>query len=468
VGQARLLELKRELWYRRCRQDLISFCVETLPEGLRPARHHCIICSELQSLMQGRFDRLMVIAPPGCGKTFYVSRQFPAWATAYAPGLHIITASHTASLAEENSGHVQRLIREHSAVLNYSLLNDRKDLWHTSNGGQLLATSIGGTVRGFRAGLIVIDDPIKSLEEASSESMRAATWTWFTSDLSSRLLPGGKIVIIATPMHEDDLIGRLLRLQPDRWKVLRLPAFAEEDDILGRKLGEPLWSDDPRKPGYADDLRQKFAECEQQGLLHVWYGQYQGRPRPPEGNLFKPDQMPILDQLPSPPVQQIRGWDLASTPAAGDYTAGVKLARCLMPDYSDMTVITDIRRRRGAPEEVQNLIITTTQHDGHICKVAIPQDPGQAGKDQVVSYTKLLLGYPVISERVSGSKTTRAYAAAAAANIGRIGMLKAPWNNALTEELAGFPTGRHDDQVDALSTAFNLLTPNKLSQWLRL
>jgi phage terminase large subunit-like protein len=164
--------------------------------------------------------------------------------------------------------------------------------------------------------------------------------------------------------------------------------------------------------------------------------------------MFRPDEMPILDQPPSQPIEQIRAWDLASTAGGGDYTVGIKLARLRQPDYSDLFVITDVRRLRGAPDEIQALVNTTAIHDGHIVKIAIPQDPGQAGKDQVVNYTKQLLGFAVISERVSGNKSTRAFAAAA--------------------EQASFPTGLHDDQVDALATGFNLMTPSKLSQWLKL
>jgi predicted phage terminase large subunit-like protein len=101
-------------------------------------------------------------------------------------------------------------------------------------------------------------------------------------------------------------------------------------------------------------------------------------------------------------------------------------------------------------------------------KIALPQDPGQAGVSQIVHFTKLLSGRPLISERMSGSKETRAYAVAAQCNVGRISMLKAAWNSALVEELASFPSGLHDDQVDALSLAFNLMTPSTLATWLRL
>jgi predicted phage terminase large subunit-like protein len=417
-------------------------------------------------LLRGDVDRLLIIAPPGCGTTFYVSRQFPPWALAHTPGLPIITASHTATLSEENSAHVQRLIGDHADVLGYTLSNDRKDLWHVSNGGQLLATSIGGTVRGFRAGLVVIDDPIKSLEEARSEPMRAATW--FVSDLSSRLLPGGKIVIIATPLTENDLIAQLLRSQPDRWRVIRLPAFAEADDILGRALDEPLWSDDPRKPGYPDDLRQKFIECEQHGLLHTWYSQYQGRPRPPEGAMFKPQNMPIIEPAMQPSITiKVRAWDLASS-MKGDFTVGLLLGRLCGDRLPWSWIVLDIIRFRGPPEQVRHTVQTVTKADGYGTKVWIPRDPAQAGADQADSYIRMLAGYPVAAERVSGDKVVRADAAASQANIGRIAMVRAPWNHAFVEELASFPVGLHDDQIDALSLAFSKLENDPLAVWMRL
>jgi hypothetical protein len=118
----KLFELEQELWRRRCRQDFTAFCVESLSAiGLRPAAHHRLICSRLALLADGEIDRLMILAPPGSAKTTYVSRLFPAWFFAFQPRANIIAASHTASLAEENSGHVQRIVRANGDVLGYGL-----------------------------------------------------------------------------------------------------------------------------------------------------------------------------------------------------------------------------------------------------------------------------------------------------------------------------------------------------------
>jgi hypothetical protein len=112
------------------------------------------------------------------------------------------------------------------------------------NGGEYFAAGVGGAIAGRRADLVVIDDPVRSREDADSELIRDKTWDWYKSDLYTRLKPGGRIVLIQTRWHEDDLAGRLLEDMAaggDKWDVISLPALAESNDPLGRRPGEPLW-----------------------------------------------------------------------------------------------------------------------------------------------------------------------------------------------------------------------------------
>ena len=123
----------------------------------------------------------------------------------------------------------------------------------------------------------------------------------------------------------------------------------------------------------------------------------------------------------------------------GDWTVGLKLARTHTPALENSFIVTDVVRFRGAPEEVRQTVRNVAAADGYGVKIWIPQDPGQAGADQADSYIRTLSGYRVEAERMSGDKATRADAVAAQANIGRVGMLRAPWNSAFIEELAAFP-----------------------------
>jgi predicted phage terminase large subunit-like protein len=468
----RLLRLKHELWRGECRRSLLAFACQALPNHERPAKHHKIICAKLEQLVRGDFDRLLIIAPPGSAKTTYASRLFPAHYFAAHSRAHIIGASHTMELAATNSGHVQRTVRDNSPVLGYGLANDNRTHWFTSTGAEYLAAGTGGVIRGFRADLVIIDDPIKSRQEAESETEREALWQWYKSDLLPRLTPRGKVVLIGTAYHEDDLLARIQRIEGSSWHVLRLPAISEGDgDPLGRPEGEPLWNDDAIY-GYGAKLLVLQEAAEREGALRDWYSQYQGSPRPPEGAMFKPGRMPVFDAIPpgARVLEEARGWDLASSAGRGDWTVGVKCAR-LWGDarYENMFAITDVQRIRGTPDEVRHLVRTVAEADGHLVKQWFPEDPGQAGKDQAQSYVQMLIGYRVEAIRQTGSKETRADTAASQANIGRIGMLKAAWNAPVIDELGSFPSGRHDDIVDALSLVFNqMASDNRLAVWMNL
>jgi predicted phage terminase large subunit-like protein len=477
----RLLELEQEQWRRQCRSSFVSFCIEALSaRGEQPARHHRLICEALQDVVEGRCKRLMILAPPGSAKTTYVSRLFPAFYFAHRPRSSIIACSHTQGLSELNSGFVQRYIRENPTTCAYNLIKDpgdanstatgsvSKERWYTDNNCAFRAGSVGSAILGFRANIAIIDDPIRSRADAESETMRESDWQWFTNDLQTRLTPDGAIILIATPFHEDDLMGRLQRIQEGQWTILRLPAIADsEDDPLGRSIGEPLWADD--RYGYGQRLLEIQAAAIREGRERDFYAMYQGRPRPPEGSMFKPNRMPVIepDHIPQI-IEQVRAWDLASSPR-GDYTVGLLLGRYLDPTrFENRFIILDIVRFRGAPEDVRETVHATATRDGYGTRIWLPRDPAQAGADQVDSYIRMLSGFPVDGERMSGSKVVRADAAASQANIGRIALVRAPWNAAFIEEAASFPAGVHDDQIDALSLAFSKLEQTDLSVWLRL
>jgi predicted phage terminase large subunit-like protein len=144
------------------------------------------------------------------------------------------------------------------------------------------------------------------------------------------------------------------------------------------------------------------------------------------------------------------------------------LVRAYTPALENIFIVLDVVRFRGPTEEVRRTVQTVANADGYGTKIWIPRDPAQAGADQADSYIRMLSGFPIEAERMSGDKATRADAAAAQCNIGRISLIRAPWNAAFIEELASFPRGVHDDQVDALSLAFSKLEQTDLSVWMRL
>ncbi len=153
----------------------------------------------------------------------------------------------------------------------------------------------------------------------------------------------------------------------------------------------------------------------------------------------------------------VRAWDLAATEAASgrdpDWTVGLKLGAA--PD--GRVYVLDVVRLRAGPHEVAQAIVNTAHADGRGVPIGLPQDPGQAGKQQVAWLTGQLAGYRVLASPETGAKLTRATPIAAQFEAGNLLLLRAPWNPALLDELRDFPQGRKDDQVDALSRAFALL-----------
>jgi predicted phage terminase large subunit-like protein len=136
-----------------------------------------------------------------------------------------------------------------------------------------------------------------------------------------------------------------------------------------------------------------------------------------------------------------------------DYTAGVKLTQ-----IGGRNVVEDVLRFRAKSTEVASTMRKVAELDGPGVTISIPQDPGQAGKAQVAYLTSVLAGFKVVAVRPTGSKETRAEPIASQVSGYNVDIVRAPWNAAFLEELANFPHGDHDDQVDGLSDAFNAMT----------
>jgi predicted phage terminase large subunit-like protein len=182
----------------------------------------------------------------------------------------------------------RNIIQQDSEVLGYSLAGDSQaaDAWSTSVGGEYLAAGVGCGIAGRRADFGLIDDYLGNQEDADSKTIRDKQKAWYDNDFWPRLKPNAIQVIVANRRHEDDLVGRLLSEEPDEWLVIRLPMLAEENDPLGRKVGERLWPE-----YFTEDMVNKARRHHR-----TWGGLYQQRPSPEEGNYFKAEWIVPYDQ----------------------------------------------------------------------------------------------------------------------------------------------------------------------------
>lgn len=166
--------------------------------GFEPAAHHRLLIDRLEALTRGEIDRLAIFMPPGSAKSTYTSALFPPWYLAQNPEKMVIAASHTAELAERWGRRVRNIVAEHAPRLGYNIAPDDKAAgrWATSAGGEYYAAGVGGSITGRRADLVVIDDPVRSREDAESETVRDKVWDWYRADLITRLKPGAAVCVV--------------------------------------------------------------------------------------------------------------------------------------------------------------------------------------------------------------------------------------------------------------------------------
>lgn len=409
-----------------------------------PAEHHKLLLAELTRIERGELDRLAIFLPPGSAKSTYGSVLFPAHYLANHPDRCVIAASHTAELAERFGRRVRNLISEHGEVLGVKLASDSQSAgrWSTSAGGEYFAAGVGGSITGRRADLALIDDPVRSREDADSQTIRDRQWEWYRFDLMTRLKPGAAIVLIQTRWHEDDLAGRILQEEGDRWKVIRIPMEAEEDDPLGRKPGERLWAD------YFTADQVESAKRDPR----VWSALYQQTPTPDTGALFKREWLLPYQPKDLPTNLNIYvGSDHAvSESESADYTCCIPVGVC---DKGIVWVLPDVWWERAPSNEFVRASLDIVRRRGPIIwgaeKGHISKSIGPFWKDALLQ-AGLHLNIEEIT--VTRDKRTRAQSICGRMAMGMVRFpVFAPWWPRAQAELLSFPAGKHDDFVDALA-----------------
>lgn len=220
------------------------------------------------------------MTPPQHAKSLITSRLFPSIALAQNPEHKLMLLSYGTDLASGHGSVARDYCLEFAHQLDPSgRLQIRKDTksksnWRTSVDGGLYSASIQGTVTGRSATGIIIDDPFKGSEDSGSVRIRDKVWDTYSAAVETRLTPDGFVVLINTPWHPDDLTGRLLTNEPEKWIVLRFPALAEDGDFLGRPVGEGLFLSKYSQGWYEEKKR----DYELRGQSHIWDALYQCGP----------------------------------------------------------------------------------------------------------------------------------------------------------------------------------------------
>lgn len=433
------------IWARR---SYIKYCT-LVHRGLWTAgAAHELVTSRLEEVAKGNLKRLMIWMPPQHGKSMMITETFPSYYLGKNPHSRAMIGSYNDTFAQKFGRKNRDKVSEYGRDIFGIELSKTKNSaasWDVEGTqGGMISVGIGGAATGEGAHLLIIDDPIKNREEANSKTMRDKVHEEYRSTFKTRVRPGGAIIIVMTRWHEDDLCGRLLNPEygePDDWEIIRLPAEAEEDDLLGREEGEPLW---PEGGFTGEWLAQQKAAVGS----YAYAGLYQQRPSPAEGGIIRRGWFQFYEKAPDSFNVMAQSWDCTFKDGdSNDFVAGHVWGK----KGADFYLLDRVHDRMGITETMQSIQTLSAKHPKARAKYI---EDAANGPAVIELLKKKVPG--LIPVRPEGGKIVRAQAIAPYIEAGNVYLPHpsiAPWVHDLIEECANFPNGAHDDDVDAMSQA---------------
>lgn len=430
-----------------------------------PNWHIEVVASALEACRRGEIRRLIINQPPRSLKSQCASVAFVAFLLGHDPSAQIICASYGQELANKHAMDCRTILASswYQALFPHTRLSSERQAvqeFMTTRQGFRLSTSIGGVLTGRGADFIIIDDPLKP-DEALSDTLRNAVNGWFDHTLYSRLNDKrtGRIILIQQRLHEDDLVGHVLGVEP--WTVIRFPAIAQEDEThvietpygtrrFRRGAGEALHPE--REPL---EILNRIREAQGE---YNFAGQYQQAPAPLGGGLVKAEWFKTYTPADLPAKFEIifQSWDTANKPTElSDYsvctTWGIKEKHAYL--------LHVFRKRLGYPE----------------LKRAV-REQAVSFSSQTVMIEDKASGTQLIQELVSEGmhaikkyeptmdKTMRMHSVTSTIENGFVHLPdKAAWLGEYLHELTSFPKGKHDDQADSTSQALDWFKQQSMS-----
>lgn len=427
-----------------------------------------------EDVCNGLRPRLIINAPPQHGKSRLL-RDFSLWVAGRNPDLKQLFASYSANLGTESNLYLQRgmIMPQYRNCFPKTVMPGHGSMYKCTSdliefvdrAGSFRNTTVNGQINGFGLDIGIIDDPIKDRAEAQSALIRDKTWIWLTDNFLARMSKDAGLVMIQTCWHVDDPTGRWIELF-ENTKVLKYSAIAEEGDWTVkrgfRRTGEALFPE--LKPlDFLESIRKTLTEAS-------WQSIWQQHPIVAGGGILPIDKFQVTRNIPRGDIiKSVRYWDKAGTAGKGAFTAGVLMHRLKDGRYA----IEDVTRGQWSISDRDNRIKQTAQIDKEICpssyEIWVEQEPGSGGKESAEASVKMLAGFRVFADRVSGqgSKEVRAEPFAAQVQGGNILIKSAMWNREYLNEAEGWPASKYKDQIDASSGAFNKLTRSSWDPTLR-
>ena len=418
--------------------------------------HVDAICEHLEAVTRGEIRQLLINMPPRHMKSLAVSVFWPTWEWIRYPERRWLFASYALSLSIRDSLKCRRLIQspwyQASWGHVYQLTEDQnaKIRFENDHLGYRLATSVGGALTGEGGDRLVVDDP-HNVREAESQAMRSSTIVWWDEAMSTRLndqRKGAKVIVMQR-VHAHDLAGHVL--EQGGWEHLCLPAEYE-----GERHTTSIGWRDPRTEAGALLWPERVGEAELARLKaslgsYAYAGQFQQRPSPRSGGMLKRNWWKWYRQAPATLDELLQSWDMTFKDLkSSDYVVGQVWGR----KGADKYLLDQVRGQMDFPTTVQ--AVKTLSAKWPTARAKLVEDKAN-GPAVIATLRHELAG--LIPVEPQGGKVARAAAVSPDVEAGNVYLPEGePWVSDFVEECAAFPTGAHDDQVDAMTQALLRLT----------
>ena len=391
--------------------------------------------------------RICISVPPRHGKSEFLSYWLPIWFLEMWPEKRIILASYAAELAQTFGRKIRDECSSNDLVkVKLSENSQAAHRFDTNEKGGMIAVGVGGPITGKGAHLFLIDDPYKDFEEAMSERQRTKIIDWYQSVARSRLEPGGSMIVIMTRWHENDLCGFLIKNHG--FMEIKMPAIAEENDILGRSPGQTLCLD-----RYSEE---DFKSIKHDVGSYKWNSLYQQNPIPIEGGLFKRVWWKTYRGLHNY-TKIVQFWDCAQKVGiTNDYSV------CATWGVTENGFhLLDIWRNKVEAPQLEQAV--KNMFDKFRPQAVVIED--KSSGSSIIQNIRQKTLIPVIAfDPKQRDKEVRASAVTPTVEAGKCFIPEsAPWLEDFLLEHERFPNAEHDDQVDTTSMALEHLS-NKTAQ----
>lgn len=449
VLEAQLIKLEKLKDRELCQEKFIKFVERVWPTFISGA-HHKRMAEAFERVANGTCKRLIINMPPRHTKSEFASYLLPAWFLGKFPHKKVIQASNTGELAVGFGRKVRNLVDSevyNNIFPNLALQADSKAAgrWNTSKGGDYFAIGVGGTVTGKGADVLIIDDPHSEQEAAmaaSNPEIYDKVYEWYTSGPRQRLQPGGAIVVVMTRWAQRDLTGQVLKSAAQRsgeeWEVIEFPAILPS----GRPLWPQFWSLEELSA-----LREELPNAK-------WQAQYQQNPVGNESAIVKRDWWKWWEKD-DPPVCEyiLQSWDTAfEKTQRADYSAGTTwgIFACEEDNFApNIILLNTYKKRVEFPELKRDVMREYNEYEPDSLIVE------KKASGAPLIYDLRAMGIPVQEYTPSKGqdKIARLNSVSDIIASGKVWVPQTRWAEELVDEVAAFPSGEHDDLVDATTLA---------------